>query len=152
MPKPTKPRPSKPVLGYTDKPTVKADFDKKKLKVVKYWTFRALKFFKLHGLIILQSSRGSFHVVFDRSVSWPRNIHVLAWLALMVEGKKLGKLPLTKYVVMQCIKESSTLRVGRKGRKGVPKPIFKFGSQNHEIRNYLRYRRMLIKLEAKLKR
>lgn len=44
---------------------------------------------------------------------------------------------------MQCIKKESTLRLGNKGVKGCPRVIFRFGSQNGEVRNYLFYRRMV---------
>jgi hypothetical protein len=44
---------------------------------------------------------------------------------------------------MQCFKKESTLRLGTKGVKGCPRIVFRFGSQNGEVRNYLFYRRMI---------
>jgi hypothetical protein len=33
---------SKPIFGYSNKSTIKVDFDNTSFKVVKYWAFRAL--------------------------------------------------------------------------------------------------------------
>jgi hypothetical protein len=52
----------------------------------------------------------------------------------LVEGKQLK--PLTRYVIMQAIKESSSLRIRKKKRKPVPRTVFKFGKQSNEIENY----------------
>ncbi|MGD0029584.1 MAG: hypothetical protein ABSC91_11660 [Candidatus Bathyarchaeia archaeon] len=138
----------KPTLGYSDVLTVKLDFDDKSLKTVKYWAKRVCKFFKLDGFLILRSSSDSYHVVFNRSVSWSRNVHIMNWAALMIEGRRLKNLPLTKYALMQDIKESSCLRIGKKkveGKKEKPSPrtVFKFGKQNNEIKNYLQFKRNL---------
>jgi hypothetical protein len=45
--------------------------------------------------------------------------------------------------MMQCIKESSTLRLGCKGVKGSPRVVFRWGRQDREINNYVKYRRMI---------
>jgi hypothetical protein len=47
---------------------------------------------------------------------------------------------------MQCIKKESTLRLGIKGVKGCPKIVFRFGSQNGEVKNYLTLRRLILKI------
>jgi hypothetical protein len=133
---------TKPVLGYSDISTVKLDFDNTPLKRVKYWAKRVCRFFKLEGFLILNSSRGSYHIVFNRTVSWTKNKHIMDWVALMVEGKRLKNLPLAKYALMQGIKESSCLRIGRKMDKPVPRIVYRFGKEDNEIRNYLRIRRM----------
>jgi len=128
---------AKPRIGYSDIATVKLDFDDYSPKVVRNWAKRICQFFKLRGFLILKSSERNYHVVFDRSVSWTKNVHVMCWVVLMVEGKQLKNLPLTRYVLMQGIKESSCLRIGRKGNKSPPRIVFKFGKQDSEIRNYL---------------
>jgi len=131
---------AKPILGYSDTSTVKLDFDGKKYRVVKYWAKRICMFFKLQGFRILKSSPNNYHVVFNRSVSWTENLHIMNWAVLMVEGKQLR--PLTRYVVMQAIKESSCLRIGKKKEKPVPRTVFEFGEQSNEIKNYLIFWRM----------
>lgn len=138
---------TKPVLGYSDTSTVKLDFDSKSLRTVKYWAFRVCQFFKLEGFLILNSSNGSYHVVFNRTVSWMENMHIVNWVAIMVEGKKLRNLPLTMYALMQGIKESSCLRCGRKKDKPFPRVVFRFGKEDSEIRWYLKYRGTVRKIE-----
>jgi hypothetical protein len=44
----------KPVLGYSDRTTVKLDFDGELFRKVKYWAERALKHFRLGGYLILK--------------------------------------------------------------------------------------------------
>ena len=41
---------------------------------VKYWAFRTAKQFRLNGFAILMASKGSYHVVFDKPVSWTKNV------------------------------------------------------------------------------
>ena len=47
---------------------------------------------------------------------------------------------------MQGIKESSTLRVGKKGNKSSPKIIFRFGNQSNKINEFLEKRREVLKI------
>jgi hypothetical protein len=110
------------LLGYTDKATVKLDFDDASFKEVKSWALRTMKWFRLRGFIILKSSKNHYHVLFDRSVTWKRNVHIVAWVSL--ESKNEG---LKKWFLMQCIKESSTLRVSPKGAKLSPRVVFRKG-------------------------
>jgi len=91
--------PEPPILGYTDKSTVKLDFDDASFKLVKYWALGTVKWFKLRGSIILKSSENHYHVVFDRSVTWRKNTHIMAWAC--VESKNKG---LTKWFLIQCLK------------------------------------------------
>jgi hypothetical protein len=66
-----------PILGFTDKATVKIDFDNRSFKKAKYWAFRTLKRFRLRGFIILKSSEKHYHMVFDRRVSWSKNVGIV---------------------------------------------------------------------------
>ena len=52
----TKKSSRKPILGYTDRTTVKLDFDGEQFRKVKYWTDRTMKHFRLGGYVILKSS------------------------------------------------------------------------------------------------
>ena len=130
--------PEPPMLGYTDKSTVKLDFDDVSFKVVKYWALRTMKWFKLRGFIILKSSKNHYHVLFDGSVTWKKNLHVMAWVCL--ESKNEG---LKRWFLMQCIKESSTLRVSNKKGKASPRIVFRFGKQDNEIRTFLAWRKCI---------
>jgi hypothetical protein len=132
------PTPSLPMFGYTDKKTVKIDFDDTCFKAVKYWANRILKWFRLSGFIILRSSKDHYHVVFDRAVTWEKNLHIVAWIALESKNPKVQN-----YLVMQCIKESSTLRISRKGEKPSPRIVFRYGTQTREINNFLVMRKFV---------
>lgn len=79
----------KSVIGYTDKETVKLDFDNTPFKIVKYWAFRTLNWFKLGGFLILKSSEDCYHVVFNCPVSWAENMRVVAWVSLESNVEKL---------------------------------------------------------------
>jgi len=136
-----KSNPSMPVLGYSDKSTVKLDFDDTLFKTVKYWALRAMNWFKLRGFIILRSSKNHYHVVFDRSVTWERNMYVVAWIALESKNSKLQR-----YLTMQCIKESSTLRISTKGEKPSPRIVFRYGKHDQEIKSFLQRRKSLKRL------
>lgn len=135
----------KPVLGFTDTETVKLDFDDTTFKKVKYWAKRAMKWFKLGGYVILKSSKKSYHVVFDRTVSWSENLRVVAWVSLQSQSRGL-----VKWLIMQCIKQSSTLRVSRKSRKPSPRVVFRHGKQDKQIQEFLEYRKMMKRITRKM--
>jgi len=111
--------PASPILGYTDTATVKLDFDDTSFRTVRYWAFRTMRWFNLHGFIILKSRANCYHVVFDRAVSWSKNLHIVAWVSLLSRNERV-----TTYCLMQCIKESSTLRVSPKGEKPSPRIVY----------------------------
>jgi hypothetical protein len=134
------------ILGITDEETVKLDFDKTPFKTVKYWAMRTMKWFKLKGFIILKSSENSYHVVFDKRVSWRENVKIMAWVSLLSQNKNLQK-----WFIMQCIKEGSTLRVSAKKEKPEPRIVFRFGSQTNQIAEFLAYRKVVKSIIAKLK-
>jgi hypothetical protein len=131
---------SKPILGYSDTSTVKLDFDDTEFKTVKYWALRTMQWFKLRGFIILKASENHFHVVFDRPVTWKKNVHIMAWVC--IESKNKG---LIKWFLMQCIKGSSTLRISSKKDKPSTWVVFRYGKQDKEIRNFLKYRKLVKK-------
>jgi hypothetical protein len=128
----------KPLLGYTDTETVKLDFDDTPFKIVKYWALRIVKWFQLGGFVILKSSTNCYHVVFNRKVSWSENMKIVAWASLLSHNRGL-----VKYLQMQCIKESSTLRVSVKKNKPSPRIVFRWGKEDGEICTFLRYRKLI---------
>jgi hypothetical protein len=88
--------------------------------------------------IILKSSGNSYHVVFNRAVSWSRNVHIMCWVALFS-----GIESLRKFIWMQGIKESSTLRVGPKNKKPSPRVAYRWGYQDIQVKYYLRWRNQI---------
>lgn len=123
-------------LGYSNQTTIKLDFDRIPLRLVKYWARRACFFFILEGFIIFQSSYSSYHVVFNLPVTWEMNIEVMCWVAIESQLEKLRD-----YVLLQGRKRTSTLRLGNKGEKSPPIIIYRYGKQDKEIRDFLEERR-----------
>jgi hypothetical protein len=111
---------------------------------VKYWASMALKHFRLRGFIILKSSKECYHAVFDRAVSWAENMSVVAWVALLSRDNGL-----VKYLLMQCIKKCSTLRVSTKREKPSPRIVYCFGNQSENIKQFLKNRQLIVKIERK---
>ena len=70
------------IIGYTDRETVKLDLDNTDFHRVKSVARWLMKEFNLGGFIILRSSNNSYHVVFNRSVTWAENLRVVAWVCL----------------------------------------------------------------------
>lgn len=143
-----------PIIGEDSRTTCRVDFDNTPLKKVKYWAFRALEWFKhdhlgkldLEGFVILRSSRKNYHLLFNHTLSWRKNLHVVAWIAQQSKNKKISS-----WLLFQCIKESSTFRIGRKGKKKAPRVVFRYGKQDNEIKDFLVYLRDFQKLEARLR-
>jgi hypothetical protein len=135
------------VLGITDTETVKLDFDKTPFRTVKFWALKTMKWFKLKGLIILKSSKNSYHVVFDKKVSWNENVRIIAWVCLMSKHEAL-----TKWFLLQCIKKESTLRVSQKYNKPEPRIVYRYGSQDGMIAEFLAYRKVVKSILRKLQR
>ena len=92
----------------------------------------------LRGFIILKSSKKHYHMVFDPRVSWSKNMGIVGWVAMCSRNSKLKD-----WLPMQCIKESSTLRVAPKGDKPSPRVVYRFGCQGHAVRDFLRYRQLI---------
>lgn len=143
-------------LGDWDKETVRLDFDDTPIEEVKLWAYRVCFWFHLDGFIILRSSmknyvvkrknkiiykyrKGSYLVVFDRPVRWETNVKVMNWVAL-----ESGNPNVQKYARMQCIKKTSTVRISNKGDKPSPKVVFRFGSQNRQIKKFLETRAFIL--------
>ena len=126
------------ILAYSDTETVKLDFDKTLFHDVKHWADRVSQRFKLEGYVVLKSSQDSYHIVFNRSVTWTENLKIVAWVCLHSHHNRL-----LKWFFMQCIKGSSTLRVGPKGEKPPPRVVLRCGKEDSEVKSFLHYRRSI---------
>jgi len=135
------------ILGYTDTETVMLDFDNTPFKDVMYWCNRAMKWFKLEGFIILRSSENNYHAVFNRKLSWSENMRIVAWVSLLSNNPMLQK-----YHLMQCIKEGSTLRVSPKNDKPSPRIVYKYGSLDGQVKEFLSYRKQVKNIMRKMSR
>jgi hypothetical protein len=140
----------KGIVGYSSTSTAMLDFDDASFKTARYWAFRILRLFRsrktdkwkpqkridLEGFLLVKSSKKHYHIVYNRTVSWIENLNVVAWACLLTH-----KTELMKYLVMQILKGSSTLRIGKKGDKPAPRIVFRYGKQDSEIKNYLNIRK-----------
>ncbi len=106
-----------------------------KLSEVKKWAKLACEIYELDGYMILESSQDSYHVLFDDTVSWSRNVSIMAGLALITKHE-----PYVTWALLQCRKGCSTLRISAKGEKPPPKIVHQWGNQDNEIFNYLNFR------------
>ena len=134
------------ILGVSDEETVKLDFDQTPFSRVKYWALKALKRFKLQGFIILKSSKNCYHVIFDRALSWTENMSIVAWVALLSHNEGLRR-----YLIMQCIKKCSTVRVSSKGEKASPRIVYRCGNQSENIREFLKNRQLIREISQKMR-
>ncbi len=134
-------------IGYTDTETVKADFDQMTLKEVKKWANRTVHWYKLGGYIVLQSSEDNYHIEFNRQVTWTENVKIMAWISLLS-----NHLMLQKWFLMQCIKEASTIRIGPKGEKPIPRIVERYGRQGDQIEAFLQDRKLSKKIIQHLHR
>lgn len=146
------------ILGDCHSYIVKVELDNKTLRYVK-WIGKILdKRYNLDGHIILKSSTttykiensdysktvyryktGNYHIVFNRKVSAMENHSILAWLSLYLKDEKL-----TLWFHMQCIKQSTTLRIGFKGNKKPSKIVFRYGNQDKMIKEFLDNRQFIL--------
>lgn len=109
-----------------------------RLKTARYWARRVANWFNLNGFLILKSSDNSYHVIFNREVTWSENMKIVAWVSLLSHIESLKR-----WFIMQCIKEDSTLRVSPKGEKPSPRIVYREGRQDEQIREFLRYRKVI---------
>jgi len=148
------------ILGDHDNDILKVDLDNcYTIRIAKIIAFMLLYRFNLDGFIILQSStkthtikneelikvvyryktRG-YHIVFNRKVSESENKSILAWLCLQLKDDNL-----TKWFLMQCIKQTFTLRIGFKGKKiKPPKIVYRYGNQDKMIAVWLANREPIL--------
>ena len=133
------------IIGFTDTETVMLDLDHMPFEKVKYWTRKALRFFKLQGLLILESSENCYHVIFDKIVSWSENLSIIGRIVLIAHHRLLRK-----WHLVQCIKQSMTVRVSPKGDKPSPRIVYREGNQDGQIKDFLLYRRMIKRILRKL--
>jgi hypothetical protein len=128
----------RPLLGSTSSEAVSIDCDNMRFRVVKRWAFIVLEKCRLGGFIILKSSEKHYHVVFDSRVSWEDNLSALGWFSVLSHNPRMKD-----FLVMQCIKKGSTLRVVGVGDKPAPRVVYRYGEQTHEVEKFLKHRKII---------
>jgi hypothetical protein len=56
----------------------------------------------------------------------------------------LDSFGLARALRMQCIKQTSTVRISRKDKKPFPKVVFRYGVQDKQINKFLETRRLIL--------
>jgi hypothetical protein len=72
---------------------------------------------------------------------------IVAWVSLLSNNKGTQK-----YHLMQCIKQSSTLRISKKRQKPSPRIVYRYGKQDNQIESFLEYRKMIKRIIKKAER
>ena len=138
---------AEPMLGFTSSEIVMLDLDDKSFKSVKYWALKAMKRFRLDGFVILRSSKKHYHIIFNCYVSWNVSLSVIGWVAILSKS-----VPLLRYLAMQCIKGASTIRISPKGEKPSPRVVYRYGEQDHAVKEFLRERQTIKRISRLLYR
>jgi hypothetical protein len=138
------------IVGLSDNRTVMCDLDNVSFMKAKSSAFLTLKRFRLEGFIILKSSPKHYHVVFDKPKRWSDVLKIISWVGIMANNMNVWK-----WVCMQAIKKYCTLRVSPKlvnpeGFKPSPRIVYRFGSQNRQIQDFLTLRRRVLRLVKRL--
>lgn len=139
------------ILGDFHDNIVKVDWDERCLHLVKRYSFMLYNRYELDGFLILHSSTKTirikneeltkvvyqyktrnYHTIFNQEISKDNIDAYLAWLCLEVNDYNL-----TKWYIMQRIKQTYTLRIGFKGNKNPPKIVFRYGNQDKMIKEFL---------------
>ena len=137
-------------MGIDEKHTVMVDLDSMSFKRVKDLAESACSHFKLGGFIILKSSPNHYHVVFDKPMRyWSDVLRVISWIDILADSPNVWK-----WVCMQAIKKTCTLRVSEKttenGVKPKPRMVYRYGSRHRQIKAYLKRRREILGILRKL--
>ena len=83
--------------------------------------------------------------MFRREHKFPlRALSALGWFSVLSHNPKMKD-----YHVMQSVKMSSTLRVVPTKDKPSPRVIYRYGEQDHEIKNFLKHRQLIKRYTAR---
>jgi hypothetical protein len=132
------------VIGVTYENVVMADLDDMSFRRVKRLAFKAVKRFNLGGFIILKSSRGNYHVVFNEPKDRFEVFQIIGWIGITANNPNVWK-----WVCMQAVKGALTLRLSPKplsdgGFKPPPKVVYRYGEQDKCIKDFLKIRRNVL--------
>lgn len=127
------------ILGYTSTSAAMLDLDDVTLTRTKSIAQRLIGRFHLEGFLVVRSSVKHYHVIFNRPLTWRMVLRVI--FAVDVCRKRYHNH--FSWAEMQAIKGAATIRLGPKGRKKSPRPVFRAGLQDKEIKSYLTLRKSL---------
>ena len=134
------------IVGLSDNRTVMCDLDNVSFREAKDLAFLTMERFRLEGFIILKSSSKHYHLVFDKPKRWSSVQKIIASIGINSNNPEVWK-----WVCMQVRKGFCTLRVSPKplnphGFKPVPRVVYRYGSQNLQIKWFLSMRRCVLRM------
>jgi len=136
----------KAVIGITYENVVMCDCDNMDFEDVKKLAFKTLNKFNLGGFIIMNSSLGNYHIIFNEPQPKNEVFRILGWMGIMSKNPNVWK-----WVCMQLIKDAVTLRIGYKytsdGKvKNPPELCYSYGELDKAVKDYLETRQMILEL------
>jgi len=114
------------VIGFTTDKGIIIDLDNMTYKKAKYIADTLLKKHKLEGFLLIKSSEKSYHVIFNKYLSWRKITKIL-----------FSSYEAIRYAVFQMKEGFLTLRISRKNGKNKPKIVCKKGKTDKLIKDYL---------------
>lgn len=113
-------------IGFVTTDGVLLDLDNMTFKKANWIAKTLLEEFKLEGFLLIRSSVRSYHIVFNKYISWRKITKVL-----------FSRYECVRYAVQQIQNGHMTLRISKKNGKNKPKLLVKVGKTDKLIRDYL---------------
>lgn len=114
-------------IGFRTSKGLMLDFDNMTQGKARRLAQALMKRYKLEGYLLIKSSDKSYHVVFNRYLTWKTILQVVFSLVVCIT-----------WGVHQARKGYLTLRISRKNNKNKPKIVRKVGKTDKLINEYLR--------------
>ena len=126
-------------IGFVTTRGVLLDLDNMTFRKAKWIAETILKKYRLQGFLLVKSSEKSYHVVFNRYLSWKKITEVLFSMHECV-----------RYAVQQMQNGHLTLRISPKNGRNKPKILMEVGKQDKLIKEYLEACEIAEKFEAEM--
>ena len=98
--------------------------------------------------VVFKYKTRSYHLVFNRKMKNTAELHsILAWLCLQTKDWDL-----IMWFLLQCIKQTVTLRTGFKGKTRPPKEVCRFGKQDKMIKKFEDNRQFILNFQKRKKK
>jgi hypothetical protein len=110
-------------IGFVTTKGVLLDLDNMTFRKAKWIAEKLLKDYKLQGFLLVKSSERSYHVVFNRYLSWKKITEIL-----------FSRYECVRYAVQQVQNGHLTLRISPKNGKNKPRILLETGKTDKLIK------------------
>ena len=110
-------------IGFVTPKGVLLDLDNMTFRKAKWIAEKLLKDYKLQGFLLVKSSERSYHVVFNRYLSWKKITEIL-----------FSRYECVRYAVQQVQNGHLTLRISPKNGKNKPRILLETGKTDKLIK------------------